>query len=317
MQGVAKVLNPVLRMGRLGLQGRVSSLGAPPPTSVRSQVAASPLEEIASPLEGLDDAAILDFLMSLSLPTFDAIFPQYQRSLANASEKNAFLSTLDKPPLRIMWSRIRDFFDGVTPLKTFSEPEPWFIPLTEMHRPKVGGCRTDLTVSRRREEDCGFKVKVFALGGGLSKKRSVLQEQAFWTEAGCLSVQVPITVQWEDCRKNRQTIQRVHVMDIAEEPVALPIGEEDDKCRSFAPETGNEIPYAPAKTGQTKKLELKRRWGASWGLGAELGLFKFGLRAEVSVEHVIQFVYALEGPCTYYYLRPNKGLVYIWNWQEG
>src|SRR2546422_512723 len=196
MQGVAKVLNPVLRMGRLGLQG------------------------------------------------------------------------------------------GVTPLKTFSEPEPWFIPLTEMHRPKVGGCRTDLTVSRRREEDCGFKVKVFALGGGLSKKRSVLQEQAFWTEAGCLSVQVPITVQWEDCRKNRQTIQRVHVMDIAEEPVALPIGEEDDKCRSFAPETGNEIPYAPAKTGQTKKLELKRRWGASWGLGAELGLFKFGLRAEVSVEHV-------------------------------
>src|SRR2546422_3707636 len=111
MQGVAKVLNPVLRMGRLGLQGRVSSLGAPPPTSVRSQVAASPLEEIASPLEGLDDAAILDFLMSLSLPTFDAIFPQYQRSLANASEKNAFLSTLDKPPLRIMWSRIRDFFD--------------------------------------------------------------------------------------------------------------------------------------------------------------------------------------------------------------
>ena len=298
---------------------RARTSNAAKTTHVR-RVAASPLEEISSPLDTFDDETVEEFIVSLNRPTREALSSAPELALAGESH-DRFLSTLGtgrKPSWKErMKEKFRDFLDGVKVDRTLDpEPEPWLVTLTEIHRPKNKGCITELTVGTSLEQEYAFDVKVFNLGAEITNKRGFIKEESFKVGGKCEGVQVAVTYCWEECvSRSGQRFRRPRVLDIADTIQTPELDGKEDGC-GFAP-TGLKGTYVPPASSRKTTLKLTQGLTRDASFAPKVAGVEFGLKAKITVTRDVQFDYTLTGPCLYYSNRPGNGLVYVWNWEAG
>ncbi|MDQ3839197.1 MAG: hypothetical protein M3297_08015 [Thermoproteota archaeon] len=110
------------------------------------------------------------------------------------------------------------------------------LPIGELHRPKVKGCKSKYVQSYQREGEFSISVKVLGVGFGQNVSRKLGFSDEIEITENCLQLTVPVTLEWEECEFTRgnhkeTTFYRSNVKNIGKnwKPVQL-TNATTDKC---------------------------------------------------------------------------------------
>jgi len=212
---------------------------------------------------------------------------------------------------------LRNFFDGVRVVRRRPTETMW-IPLTEIHRPKVPGCVSELSLQYEQSADYSFEVSVVSIGGGAGKGRKVGYSDTISCEGDCLRLELPVEVQVEEC-VNRVGIpfSRYSVVRIDDNYQPVPIRGASDACQGGLGRPG--IPHVrdfsvPSGTTWTRTMSLSSGTSASVNIGLDLPGIAFGLKYSVTLLSSAEFSYTLIGPKTYVAFQRSSTITYYWAW---
>jgi hypothetical protein len=212
---------------------------------------------------------------------------------------------------------VRDLLESVD---FSSEPQDQiiWIPTWEIHKPKVEGCTATLKKSSSHSKDYSLNIKVFGVGGGLSKSRSVGLTQTIQAEGECLQVILPITITTQTgTTKKGQKITRVSVKDIGVVPSTKELTGNLDRCGVFPDALeksgweNHKIEVAPKAT-QGIQLSIVSSQGAELSFGTTILGMDIGIKAVLKLQKELAYSYKLVGHHSYFCYFPKNSIAWYW-----
>jgi len=289
---------------------------------------ASPLRRVASPLDAIreehQEAALAAFVTNLygHLPAAllsSAIVVDPTLNLASSLQLLGPEEIATRPGLLGGFRGwLGNFFTGVRVVRRRPAETRW-LPLTEIHRPKVEGCFSELKLGYEQAADYSFEVSVISTGGGASKGRKIGYSDTISCEGDCLRLELPVEVQVEEC-VNRAGIpfSRYSVLGVDDNYQPVPIRGASDACQVGLATAG--MPHVrdfsvPSRTTWTRTMSLSSGTNASVSIGLDLPGIAFGLKYSVTLLRSAEFSYTLTGPKTYLAFQPPSTITYYWTWR--
>jgi len=213
-------------------------------------------------------------------------------------------------------SSIVDFFRGV---KVVGSPtmEPSWVPIAEIHRPKVKDCVASLEQTSTKSREYSISVKVLGIGGGYSKSREFGIRTAIEASGECLQIVVPVTVKCEPCKLGAERFIRASIQDIGDVPHAIELLGPADGCGLVKAQVlklgwkWEEVPV-PGKTVQQVGISVQAGQGAEISLELKVGNVQIGPKASVKLLKKTDYSYKLVGPHKYFAYFPKNKLAYNW-----
>lgn len=93
----------------------------------------------------------------------------------------------EKQPIELsFWKRLRGSLSFQPVSETVQIPE--YLPLFNLHCPKVKGCKASYTSRRDEKQSVGFEVKFSGIGFGKGKKVQITNVQTYTSDANCIQV---------------------------------------------------------------------------------------------------------------------------------
>ena len=295
-----------------------------PPISSKLMKQPSPLNLFDAFGEGSEKYTTLPMAMSyvvssgLPQPVINDIF----KSMAtNRSYRSKFGDLVHQ---------VRDLFRGVRILGVKSK-ETVMLPVAELHRPQITGCKSEFVQSYTTSEDYFIDIKVFGVGAGASIGREIGFSDTFEANGPCLQFIVPVTSEWEQCEFTRGRhkgikFMRSNVKSVGRdwEPIDLTTPEAAslglvDKCglnrKDIKLAKWETHPFnLPQKTTQTRALSINNSQTMEVSLQTKVLGAEIGPRAVVKYLKTLKASYYLVGPQNYLAYFPKNSLAYYWNW---
>ena len=271
---------------------------------------ASPLKDELSPIEQIkilgDESS--NFIPLTSLRTY---------ALTNLPPKEATELLNEKFDFESISNQLTDFFNSVKVLSESTEQRAW-LPAWEIHRPKKEGCKATLEKTSSEETAYSLTIKVFGVGGGVSKSRKVGIKQSIEAKGPCLQARLPITFTTQECvTKKGEKFIRANIKDI--EPIlsTTELMDDQDHCGVF--------PNLIAKEGWTKRmieiapettekisLSVESSQGAELSLAPTIAGIDIGLKATLKLEKALSYTYELVGEGSYLAYFPKNAISWYW-----
>lgn len=275
----------------------------------KSSFIASPLKTEHSPIELIDilGTRSKDFVETSLLRSY---------ALENLPPKEATIIFKEKADFQSISNRLKDFKDSVKILSE-SEDQTW-LPTWEIHRPKIDGCTATLQKSSTSDTDYSLNIKVFGIGGGVSKSRNVGYKDTIEAFGECLQVRLPITSTVQECiTKKGEKFTRVSVKNIGTIPSAIELKGSSDFCGldpSKIKKSLWETRYidVPQKTTQKIDLSVQSSQGAQLDLELKIAGVTIGPKAVLKLQKQIDYSYKLVGPYRYIAYFPKNAITYCW-----
>jgi hypothetical protein len=214
---------------------------------------------------------------------------------------------------------IMDFLRGSKFVRSVG-PQESFVTIAELHRPKIDGCKSSFTQTYTTSLDFSFSVKVFGIGGGVSKGRTYSFADSTEITKECIELVLPITIIWQEYKsRDGVTFYRADVENIGDDYVERVLkgpldlcGLAEDKIKKSRWLTHN----FPEPDGVTRKRELYMEAGQSAEVSIQPKIAGVEIGPKVSVKYLkrVDFTYVLVGPHNYLAYVPKNSLSYYWNW---
>jgi hypothetical protein len=161
-------------------------------------------------------------------------------------------------------------------------------------------------------------VKVFGIGGGVSKGIKYGFADMIEASDECLRLAVPVKIKWEECRAKVGTkFLRSNVENIGKDYQPRELKAPEDNCRLDLAKSGCQLKSFKVPTkGTTRKISLS----VEAGQAAEASLQTKIAGAEIGPKFAVKYVketecsYTLTGPHEYLAYLPKNSIAYYWNW---
>lgn len=276
----------------------------------KSCLIASPLKTEPSTID-LANALGKDsknFITRTSLRSYSLENLPPQEAIGILGGKMDFESTLN---------RIRDFFSSVTVLSE-TENEIW-VPTWEIHRPKIEGCTATLQKASSTQTDYSLSIKIFGVGGGVTKSRSIGYKDSIEASGKCLQIRLPVKTVTQECiTKNGIKFFRINVEDIGIVPSAFELTSDSDRCglnlsKLKSSEWKTREIQVPAKTKQTTSLNIQSSQAAELTLTLTMPSVEIGPKAVIKVQKELEYSYVLVGAHKYIAYFPKNAIAYYWS----
>lgn len=278
----------------------------------KSSFIASPPVTVPSPIDLLD-------ILGDDSKKFVTVASLNKYGLENLPPKEAAsLLSGEKADFPTISRKIKGFWDSV---KVLSESEEQTVPLPvwEIHRPKVDGCTATLQRSSSAETDYSLTLKVFGIGGGVTKSISIGYKDTIEADGPCLQVTLPVKIKVQECAsKNGSKFTRINVDDIGTDPSSSTLTGSSDKCGlnpSQIKETGwqtHDITI-PAHTSQKKDLSVQSSQAAELDLQLSIPNVSIGPKVVLKLQKELDYSYKLVGPHRYIAYFPKNTIAWYWS----
>jgi hypothetical protein len=272
---------------------------------------------ISSPLR--TEPSLLNTINSLGEDSESFVSKSYLRSyvLENLPAKEAATLLERRLNFQTLVNKIRDFFESVDILSK-TESQIW-LPTWEIHRPKIEKCTATLKKSSTSQEDYSLNVKVFGVGGGITKSRSIGYEDTIEADGECLQINLPVKILIEKCMtKKGEKFTRMSTEDIGAIPSAIELKEKVDRC-GLSPDQIKASGWetyefsVPAKTIQTHSLSIQSSQSSELSLTLTMTGVEIGPKAVIKLEKKLECSYQLVGKHRYIAYFPKNAIAYYWS----
>jgi hypothetical protein len=147
-------------------------------------------------------------------------------------------------------SEVKNFFKSVKILRSLGR-ERLMQSVTEIHRPRVDGCKSTYKQTSKKSNDFSISVKVFGFGGGVAKKREYAITEEVECTGKCLKMEVPIEVEWQECKSldwkgsvfspkgldesddRKNIFVRCNILEIHDDLILKEIDDTIDECQKY------------------------------------------------------------------------------------
>jgi hypothetical protein len=278
----------------------------------KSSLIASPLVAELSPIELLDALGndSEKFVTKTSLRSYALKNPPPREANKFLFEEEMDFRTISNK-LKGLWGSIRC---GVE-----SEEEIIWLPTWEIHRPKIKGCTATLQKSSNSQTDYSLSIKVFGVGGGVTKSRNVGYKNTIEADGECLQVRLPITITTQECStKKGEKFTRINVKDIGTIPSAIELKGPSDRCGlnpGQLKQSGWQTHQiqVPSETKQKIDLSVQSSQSAELDLQLTIAGITIGPKAVLKLQKQIDYSYKLVGPHQYFAYFPKNSIAYYWS----
>lgn|SRR5689334_16446471 len=158
---------------------------------------------------------------------------------------------------------IKEFFKEIEILRTVGVEE-LNVPIMELHRPKVAGCKSTYQQIYNTSTDFSFNVKIFGFGGGASKEKDFSIEDTFETSTECLRLTIPVTVEWQECKsryEHTRVFLRSNITRIRNECDLISLGQDLDRCIIRNGDSNSGLPQIKSQYYRGIRSRARLKWG--------------------------------------------------------
>jgi len=214
---------------------------------------------------------------------------------------------------------IIDFLRGSTFVRSIGSQES-FVTFAELHRPKIDGCKASCTQTYTTSVDFSFSVKVFGIGGGLSKGRTYSFADSTEITKECIELTLPVMINWQEYKsRSGATFYRADIETISDDYVERVLKGPLDRCgldEDKVKKSGWLTHDFDEPNGVTRKRELYIESGQSAEASILPKIAGVEIGPKVSVKYLkrVDYSYVLVGPHKYVAYVPKNSLSYYWNW---
>jgi hypothetical protein len=199
------------------------------------------------------------------------------------------------------------------------------VPLIELHRPKISGCKTSFSLTYEHETDYAFTIKVFGFGGGASASKSFGRTIKITINDQCASYHVPVKFRVRVFELKGSTRYEIEPVDILDDHNVIAITAEEERC-GMHDDRINACGYETRVFSQqvggffNEKVHFDAGRKVQWSWGPKLVVA--GLEIEEGIQGVVQslkkiiYEYDLVGGHLYTAYCAPSALSYCWNWDE-
>lgn len=206
-----------------------------------------------------------------------------------------------------------------------SEKIERYIPIAEVHRPKIKDCKSTFCLSSKDSSDYSFSVKVFGFGGGFETSTELGRTVKITADTSCLYYCVPVKFRIQVYSDNIRSFQRVELIEILDGHEVIPIPVRDDKCE-MSPDKVKALGFLArnfrhenASGSFTEEIFLNVGSKAEWDWGLKLNLpvmgeVNEGIKGSVEALKTISYSYDLSGMHNYTAYNAQNSLSFYWDW---
>jgi hypothetical protein len=167
-----------------------------------------------------------------------------------------------------------------------------------------------------------MSIKIFGIGGGVSKSIKIVSTDTIEASGQCLQIRLPVTITNQECTpKKGKKFTRTNIKDIGTDIKTIELTDpKDDKCgltTSQIEKYGwkNCSIDVPPNTTQTRDLDIQSSQSATLDIEPTIAGITIGPTAVLTLTKEIDYSYKLVGPHNYIAYFPKNSIAYYWSYK--